>query len=592
MKISRSSIVEKKYEIALSCLILFSIFTAYSYGIADHFIKIPFVQVAIDPSLYSRDMTVGMGDYYTSYLYALILPFEKIMGMELAYFVVYVFASALFYTSVYLIGRRLFSNKMVGLIAVMMLLTAKPTLAGLGVVSFDSYLTARSVGFAIVMFSLYLFIIKRRAWSGFLLGLAANIHVIIAVNAGLLVLVMFIAEWVADRAGKKFFRQVFLFGTVTFIGMLPILIRQLGLSGDINMLTVVDPEWLNIIFQSGRAYVIADTINFSLLLMYVLGVLLSCLMAAMVPGLPLPPSTRNILLSVFVTMLVGFGLFVFFSRVWPLLLGIDLCFHRTSKIFIVFFYIFLAYLLHEHFNSCRVVLLAWVLVFAKFVDALFLVYALLLLATVILLKEVYRKYFNAPAGAATDFFKAVNRGIGIGVIMALFLIGLSAEMKWTPRFNNPLARDTSPSIDTQLWLRDNTPLDALVLSPPGDIGFRIYSQRSIVGNARDSTYANISRAFAFELRERGADLVGYDGSRIMPIPPLIDFKKRGGFSFRRKVEKKMKNYYAGLDAVRIQEFIDKYAVDYVVMYVENRLPLPLLYENELYAVYGPFPREE
>ncbi len=248
-------------------------------------------------------------------------------------------------------------------------------------------------------------------------------------------------------------------------------------------------------------------------------------------------------------------------------------------------------LLHAHFGAWQLVLLVWILVFAKVIYALPLVYALLLLTTVILFKEAGRKYIELPEGAVPDYVKAVNRRIGVSVIVVIFLVGMSAGMKGSSRFNNPLTKDTSPSIDTQRWLRGNTPVDALVLSPPTDLQFRIYSQRSIVGLALDSTYANISRAFALEMRERMADLLGFDRS-IRSLPPLFNFDLRSGKTFRRKVEKKMKDHYAGLGAVRIMQLIEKYSVDYVVMYIDNRLPFSLLYENELYAVYGPFSHGE
>jgi len=589
VKISWPATVEKKHEIALVLLVLFKIFTAYSYGVADHFIKIPFIQSAIDSSLYPKDMAVSMGDYYVSYLYAFILPLEKIVGMETACFVVYVFSAFLFYLSIYLIGSRFFSNKTVGLIAVMLLLTAKPTLAGLGVVTFDDYLAARSVGFSIVMFSLYVFVAERRLLGGLLLGLAANIHVIIAVNAGLVIFVVLAGELISDGRGRKFFRNVILFGGAAFIGMLPLFIRQVTLFGVTGMLTVVDPEWLNVIFQSSRTYVIADTLNVSLLQMYGLAVLLSCLSAVIMPNLSLSPQARRWLLSTVVAALVGFFLFVCFSRVWPLLLGMDLCFHRTSKIFLVFLYIFLAYLLHGHFNTCRPVLLIWVMVFVKFTSALSFVYALFIFAIVNLLKETLKNYFDFSGGAVVDLSRAINRRMGLNVMVALFLVFMTACINRPPRFNNPLIQDRSPSIEVQHWLRNNTPVDALILSPPTDFLFRIYSQRSIVRGARDSTYANINRDYAMEMWERGADLMGFN-RRIKNFPPLIDFGVREGKSFRKEIKEKIKNYYAGMEPDRIQELIEKYEVDYLVMNIENRLPFPLLYKNELYAVYGPFCR--
>jgi hypothetical protein len=87
-----------------------------------------------------------------------------------------------------------------------------------------------------------------------------------------------------------------------------------------------------------------------------------------------------------------------------------------------------------------------------------------------------------------------------GVLAAALGVTWVAPRLWKARMGN------DPWVAAQMWARAHTPVDALFLTPPEESGFRIYSQRSIVGEMRDGTQLYFSAAFARPWWERMAAL--------------------------------------------------------------------------------------
>jgi hypothetical protein len=60
--------------------------------------------------------------------------------------------------------------------------------------------------------------------------------------------------------------------------------------------------------------------------------------------------------------------------------------------------------------------------------------------------------------------------------------------------------------DVQDWVRLNTPKDAVVLTPPQGTGFRVFSERTIVGEWKDGTQQYFDEGFAKDWGQRMAAL--------------------------------------------------------------------------------------
>jgi len=564
-------------------------FFFYTFGDADHYIKIPFIQASLDPSLFPRDLTVGMKSTYSSYLYLLLQPFENRLGLEAACYIVYAFSTLLFLGSVYLLASHLFGNRMVGLLSVILLFLQKPTLGGVGVVTFDYYLTERSVAFSLLLFALYVLFRQRLAVAGILFGIAADIQSIIALNTGLFVFFFFLFKGVHDRDLRGVFRRSAWFFVPMGIGMLPFILSQLQVSREGGLLTWVDPTWWKIIALCGKQYTIAVSKSVSMFLGYTLSFFLLLLLAGLQDRKPVLPAQANrVLWASAVTALLGFALFVLFSRAFPLLLGIDLCFHRTSRLFVVLLYMTLAHLLFLSFGTCRLLLLVCVCWIAMAGNVVELLRDLLALNGFVLLLAVIRKFrpeipFRLPAQLGR-----IDSRIGAWTVTAAFVLLVFFTVGRHLRGDLPFVERRSGSIDTQRWIQEHTPRDALILSPPEDTTFRVYARRSLVFTILDHTYSNIDRAFALESRERLHDLVG-----VKREPPevlgLFDFRDRSRRrDNREEAQRRVTRFYGSLGEEKLLSIIHKYGVDYLVMPVQNSLSFPKRFENDTYAVYGPF----
>jgi hypothetical protein len=61
-------------------------------------------------------------------------------------------------------------------------------------------------------------------------------------------------------------------------------------------------------------------------------------------------------------------------------------------------------------------------------------------------------------------------------------------------------------VDVQLWAREHSPRSATFLTPPDRAGFRVFSERAIVGEWKDGTQQYFSTRFTFEWWRRMQDL--------------------------------------------------------------------------------------
>ena len=105
----------------------------------------------------------------------------------------------------------------------------------------------------------------------------------------------------------------------------------------------------------------------------------------------------------------------------------------------------------------------------------------------------------------------------------------------------------------QIWARDNTRKDALFLTPPNNTGFRIFSQRPIVGEWKDGTQQYFDADYSYEWWRRMQDLRSSD--------------------------------WANMGEKRYVELAKKYGASYLILPAKVSLNLRKEYENGTYSVY-------
>jgi GH35 family endo-1,4-beta-xylanase len=154
------------------------------------------------------------------------------------------------------------------------------------------------------------------------------------------------------------------------------------------------------------------------------------------------------------------------------------------------------------------------------------------------------------------------------VVAALLAAGLAVPLV----LPGILARraPASPWLDAQRWARANTPVDALFLTPPQQGGFRIYSQRSVVGEMRDGTQLYFKAAFTKPWWDRMAALQpgilrDPDGKSLMaPGKPLEH-----------------------LDDGQIIALAQQFNANYIVLPHSDTRSLEKVYDNGEWTIFRP-----
>jgi len=150
------------------------------------------------------------------------------------------------------------------------------------------------------------------------------------------------------------------------------------------------------------------------------------------------------------------------------------------------------------------------------------------------------------------------------VVMAVVVLGMRGNL---PSLLGAGAREEA-WIATQLWARENTPKDALFLTPTDRGGFRIHSERSVVVERRDGTQLFFSGAFAKDWWKRMTD-----------VREGLLYDSEG----KRELERgKSLEAFGDADLV---ELAKKFGATHVVLPAGAHRELPKLFENAEWAVY-------
>lgn len=134
-------------------------------------------------------------------------------------------------------------------------------------------------------------------------------------------------------------------------------------------------------------------------------------------------------------------------------------------------------------------------------------------------------------------------------VTVLVLFGLFFNYRRELRPNNQLLESW---LTLQKWVKNNTSKNCLFLVPFYSRGFRMESERAIVGEEKDGGHSLYSFAMTQMWRERKQDLTNWEG----------------------------------LDAKQLENLREKYKFDYIVTSSKNIYPYSLVYENSLYKIYS------
>jgi GH35 family endo-1,4-beta-xylanase len=599
----------------------------YQLGIGNQGIQIAFLEALHDPRLYTRDLMVSQTlAAYPSFFFSLAARLLSFLPLTTLYFLLHFLTTTAVFAAVGYLAKSLFRDSWTALLTFALLLAGHHQ-ALAGATLYSPGFTHTWAVFPLTLLSLGLFYRRRYLAAFALAGAAANLH---ALEAGHLALVMgFVALcqgfFENRRISLRRLAGACLLFALTASPTLVILARQhqqfdaqwLQLmhirSGDHSFPSTwwaagspEIPRFLSILALAGLALSFpmrpAQRRKTLLLALAIAGLFLVGTIFTEVYPLPIVIRAQffrsSALLEVIALIVIAHGCLAAFRLPWQRpapLSKLQIALELTSAALtlltlalpplLVLLPIALALALLTALINAR---LAWH-------QALFAGLALL-----VCLLAWQSIQFVIPGLPPATSWKAIAAAAGSLALDPRGLLLLAAILlTWflyvtrlprTPRLLTALAASltallgialllpallaerepVTPWLDAQRWARQNTPTDALFLTPLQPGGFRIYSQRAVVGEMRDGTQLYFKADFTKPWWDRVAALQpgilkDPDGKSLMAPGKPLEL----------------------LDDSQIIALAQQFHADYVVLPHNDARTLDKLYDNHEWTVYRP-----
>ena len=596
----------KKEILTILLLLLFHHFVeGYSYGINDQVLQIPLVKLAQDPDLYPSDYLRPTFSHQFTYFYKLIGfldPSDK--ALETLYFIGYLlsFGFALFFLK--RIAEKLTSDRESSYLAILLISAGyypTPPWA-----YFDPFFSHRTIAFPFFLASIYLFLLRRYLPSLLLLGLLWNLHGLHSLH---LTFILLFILWI--RVKEIEWRKVLGYTALVFIPALPVILWKIA-----SLQTPSSPEPWRRIFEilAGDqlfplSWHIKTPIRVGIFLLYLLLAVRSLPLTRMESWLK-----RDLQLFFTAILLLCIG-GVLITEVFPIRLSIEIQAFRSTVFFYLLCLPLVTHYLIEKFRGgdlwMKILVSILISAFISrevefillpfpyfFIDdflpqfrkkgqfkfplltVIFFLYLLLILVGFGLLQG--RDFRINLLSETTLFFITIASGLTSLVLFQerrkirpfngenplLFLAILIGIL--TGFFYSTLTGTSKIKLqeedwqEVQKWCRLKTPKTALFITPVTRSGFRVYSERGIVGEWYDGFWGpfvsqDLSRMWWERMRDFGIH--------------------EGNFRDREKIY----NSLGEEDFVRIGR---KYGATLVVTEKPKILNFRKVYENTKFLLYA------
>ena len=546
----------------------------YRFGDSNQGITIPILKRFMDSSLYKWDVMVATGERFPTIFYATlaaVLPGRE--AIPAAFLILYVVSIAAALAGVYRIGRWC-GGREAGLLA---LLIAVPVRNGIANESLYRVQFSHShLASALVIWAMVLFLEGRRVVPLLMLSLGAYNHVLYSVYV--LVPCLLVVLFEAREAGR---RRTLWRLAAGVLPLLPFVVWTLSHS------TPMTPEWLSLLRLRSAHHSFPSYFGGSL----AAGAFLLALGTLTLSRLP--RAKRVVVALFFVGFAVQFVLGTVFTEFVPLKAVLQFQPHRCWRFLMLILY---------GLGAAGVVA-GWRAGGLARVAAAFTAFVLVnpqlepLLPLAVLLQAAFGRPqaetwarltavgtlavlagWDAPhlelnwaeypldalttptvlGAAALAVLVLIGRELGVRERRWAALAAVAGTLLWLgpATYERKRARwESGPWRDVQDWVRLHTPKDAVLVTPPQEAGFRVFSERTVVGEWKDGTQQYFDEQFANEWSAR-MQALGPEG-------------------------------YARLTDQQLTDIARRFRASYVVAPLRQRRPaLDERYRNNHYAVYA------
>lgn len=546
---SLSESKDKKHLFVFVLALISVCVIGYHYGTFDQSIHIPFLKAFADPSLYPNDPFVAMRHEHYSYFWLLFVPFYQMGILEPVLFITHIMATFFTFWMIYDLCEILFKNPMSSLFGTLAFVFPHLSFAGFPLIEFSLLNRTFVMPFLLLAINLYLRGIRARSF--FMLGILYNLHVL-SVH---FVLALFALDFVLEYK-KVGWKKIINCLVVFVIAALPVLLWKLQDSGtEIHL----EPDWFNLISRTMMMHLFFITGNY-----YTLIGSMSALSAyglflyAYHAGAP-RPHDHTVMIFMLATALVI--LVQVIVAAWlPISIILQLQIIRIGIIAVVFGYLYFADFLARKWQDGGLLKPGDKVLTVSFFLSTLTFNTLIIIFT--------RKWWAATPGR----IKATGLTLAIA-----FVISLGAAIQigmWDPGLN--IYGRQTPWRDVQEWARDNTPKDAIFITPMtkwwlNEAEWRVFSERQNI-----SSLSEILEA-AFE-----PEYMRHWQPRFEALAPGALARFRGDYPENRKIVDEL---YNNLSTESLKETACKYGASYLVVQKPVSHNLPELYENSEYRIY-------
>jgi len=524
----------------------------------------------LDPQTFQKDLfvqTIGPLSYTLPHqLIALLAQLFRVTNHpEVIFFPLYLVSTLFLLLIVYQIAQLLLKHKTAASLFLLLFILNFRAIS-LGPQSYflaegRPQISPNYLALPFQLLSLLLLFKNKYLFSLVVAGVALNVHPLTSIYAYIILVFYYLINL------KKFTtKQLFLWWTTSFLVASPVLIGVLS-SPRINF--IIDEKTFEIARYTTRGLTTFLHFPFSsffystLIFVFVL----VCIKI-------FPPQKRNLVLTVFATVILMISVNFLMVDVFRLPFGLMFSFLRAS-IFLDFFgLIAIVNYLYQSWQKRRIPKLLIILVFASITFSLYRPFAFIVI--LILMFEFSR--LLAPKHGL--ILKGIVSVLGYISVGGLIIILLHPPLPSSPYLfyllrEKPHLGDSAPPperekswIDVQRW-SNTTPKNSLFLILVRNKAFNLYSQRATINFGETVGNLIFSPKYALIYIQQMEDL----GFNFTEMEKENNVAQQGEKIFQEIPESKIRN------------FSNRYEVDYFIVYRYKKIGFPLAYQNDDFSVY-------
>ncbi len=496
----------------------------YHYAVSDQAIFIPYILKFQNTLLYPNDILFTQSSATSSIFYFLIAQATKVFEIQVVFFVGYLIFQFVFIWAIWSLANTLLGNKKLSYIAVLPFLLPK-FIAGTSTYTFDTYFGYRAVGLLFFLIFLNLAIQSKFYKSATAAALGMLFHPLSIIPSVALLPAIILFD------SQKKLRTLTLTGVIVFISL--VLLLSISKTNSEIFSYFLDRNWLEII-KLRDEYLFPSrwiTIEWAALVFYlvVIRLFISRLSTRI---------RKNVIIIVCCSLIV-FTLNLVLVDLLKLPLVAQLQLVRAVS---PLAYISLAL---SPFFLCGKNIVTKLIGIIIIIALSLNIYWLLgvSLASYIIVRVLSKEKFSKKVDPRLQLLTFV-------LVLGLYLsLNFTTYLNLNQKFQLPKAMN--PWIDIQLWAKTNTRIHEKFVVLPRQIGFRIYSERSIVADLKD-------------------------GAVVMYDPQYAKKWYRINSDFA--------NFYR-MDEATFRKLKLKYGFGYIVTTNTHKLGFDVAYRNNYFVVY-------